>query len=82
MPTVVQPSLADALSIYTAQLDGLHENQSPDDLSNALRAAFRQREQYHLYLFTLAENTGRVKALLEVFDKVCSARNAILWIGS
>jgi hypothetical protein len=82
MQTVVQPSLTGVLSTFTAQLDALHVDQSPDDLSNALRAAFEQRQLYHLYVFTLAGDLGRAKALLEVFDKVRSAKNAILWIGS
>ena len=64
MQMVVQPSLTDALSTFTARLDGLRVDQSPDDLSNALRAAFKQRELYHLYVFTLAGDPGRAKALL------------------
>jgi hypothetical protein len=55
----------------------------PNDLSNALWAAFKQRELYNLYISSLAGDTERAKGLLEVFDKVRSATTCtISWIGS
>ena len=66
----MQPSLVDGLAAFTARFDGLHEDQNPDELSHALQDAFKQRVLYNLYVFALAGDTERTKALLEVFDKV------------
>ena len=65
-----------------ALLDGLSADQDPDDLSNALRAAIEEREQYDVYISSLMGDTKRVKALLEVFDKVRSVTHTISWVGS
>ena len=65
-------SSIDGLAAFTTQLDGLRADQSPDDLSNALRAAFKERRLYRRYISSLVGGTGREKAFLEVFDKVCS----------
>ena len=62
------PSLADNLVDFTVQLDGLCADQNQDKLSDALRGAFNQHVLYNLYVL----DTERVKALLEVFDKVLS----------
>ena len=70
------------LTALTAQLDGLRPDQNPDDLSNALRAAFEERELYDLYISFLVETPTKAKALLGVFDKVSSVAYVILWIGS
>jgi len=51
-------------------------DQDSCDLADALRAAFKQRQLYDLYLSSLVGDTTRAKALLEVFDKVRFARNA------
>jgi hypothetical protein len=75
MSTEVRPSLAGDLTTFTTRLDGLRANQNPNDLSNALWAAFKQRELYNLYISSLARDTERAKGLLEVFDKVRSAYN-------
>ena len=60
----------DDLTAFTARLDGLRPDQHPDDLSNALRAAFKQRELYDVYASSLVNDTNRAKAFLEVLDKV------------
>ena len=65
-----------------ALLDGLSADQDPDDLSNALRAAFKEREQYDVYVSSVLTDTERAKALLEVFDKVRSATYIVSWVGS
>ena len=65
-----------------ALLDGLSADQNTDYLSNALRAAIKERELYSVYISSLEEDTKRVKELLEVFDKVRSARHIISWVGS
>lgn len=70
MSMEVRPSLIDDLTTFTAQLHGLRADQNPDDLSDALRAAFKQRKLYDLYVLSSVGNTERVMALLEVFDKV------------
>lgn len=80
MSTGVRPSLT-LISIgdpttLTARLDGLRVDQDSCDLADALRAAFKQRQLYDLYLSSLVGDTTRAKALLEVFDKVRFARNA------
>ena len=67
-------SLISGLPSLTAQLDGLHADQDPADLSKALISAFTEREGYKMHLAFLAEDETRSKALLEVFDKVCSDR--------
>ena len=77
-----QPSSIDDLAAFTARLDGLHVDQNPENLSNALRAAFREHELYDRYISSIVEDTERAKALLEVFDKVRSVKCAIPWIGS
>ena len=76
MSTGGQPSLIDDLTAFTARLDGLHPDQHPDDLSNALRAAFKQRELYDVYASSLVKDTERAKAFLEVLDKVRSVTHA------
>ena len=82
MATGIQPSLSDDLTAFTARLDCLRPDQNPDDLSNALRAAFKERELYSAYISSLVVDTKRVKALLEVFDKVRFAIRAVSWFGS
>jgi len=72
MSTGTQPSLINDLTAFTARLDGLRVDQDPDELSNALRAAFEEVELYNLYTSSLLLDTERMKALLEVFDKVRS----------
>lgn len=74
MPTGIQPSPSDDLKTFTARLDGLRTDQSSDDLSNALRAAFKERDLYKIYVSSLGGDPRRAKALLEVFDKVRPAR--------
>jgi len=70
MPAEAQSSLIDELATFTTRLDALRTDQNPDDLSNALRAAFKERDLYDLYISSLAEDAERVRALLKVFDKV------------
>ena len=82
MPTKIQPSLSDDLTAFTARLDDLRADQNPDDLSNALRAAFKERELYHQYMSSVVGDTMRVKALLEVFDKVRFVTHTVSWVGS
>ena len=77
MSTGRQPSLIDDLTAFTTRLDGLHVDQNPDDLSDALRTAFKQRELYDSYVSSLVGDIGRAMALLEVFDKVRSVKCAI-----
>ena len=77
-----QPLLIDDLAAFTACLDELHVEQNPNDLSNALRAAFREPELYDRYISSLVQDMERTRALLEVFDKVRSVKCAIPWIGS
>ena len=72
----MQSFSADDLTTFTTQLDGLRADQNPDELSDALRAAFKQRELYDAYVSSLVTDTKRVRALLEVFDKVRSAKYA------
>lgn len=55
-----------------ARLDGLCADQDPAYLTEALLSAFTEREAYKVYRAFLAEDETRSKALLEVFDKVCS----------
>ena len=69
-------SIKDLLA-FIAQLDALRADQHPDDLSNALRTAFKERELYDTYFSLLVEAAGRVKVLLEVFDKARSMTCAI-----
>ena len=82
MSTGTQLSSIDDITTFTARLDGLRVDQDPDDLSNALRAAFKEQELYSQYISSLMEDTERAKALLEIFDKVCSVKCAAPWIGS
>ena len=70
MSTGGQPLSVDDLTAFTARLDGLRPDQHPDDLSSALRDAFKQRELYDVYASSLVEDTDRAKAFLEVLDKV------------
>lgn len=65
-------SLIGGLPSLTTRLDGLRADQDPADLSKALISAFTEREAYKAHLAFLAEDETRSKALLEVFDKVCS----------
>ena len=67
-----RPSLIHDLTALTARLDKLCIDQNPEELSNALRIAFEEREIYKLYISFLAADEKRAKALLEVFDKVCT----------
>ena len=71
MTTRTRPSLVGKITALTARLDGLSTDQNPEDLSSTLRTAFKERELYNLYIYFLAVNERRTKALLEVFDKVC-----------
>ena len=82
MPAEIQPSLSDDLMAFTARLDDLRADQNPDDLSNALRTAFKERELYNAYITSLVGDTKRVKALLEVFDKVRPVMNTVSRVGS
>ena len=82
MSAGVQPSLIDDLTAFTARLDGLQVDQSPDDLSSALRIAFEQRDLYDSYVSSSIGDTGRAMRLLEVFDKVCSVKYSITRIDS
>ena len=66
----------DDLTTFTARLDGLHADQNPDDLSNTLRAAIEKHELYGAYISSLEGDTRRAEALLEVFDRVCSAADS------
>ena len=71
MTTGARPSLIGDLTALTARLDGLCSDQNPEDISSTLRTIFKERELYNLYISFLAADEKRVKALLEVFDKVC-----------
>jgi len=77
MPTEIRTSLSDDLTAFTARLDDLRADQNPDDLSNALRAAFKERELYNQYMSSVVGDKKRVKALLEVFDKVRSMTHTV-----
>ena len=77
MSTGTGPLLSNALATFTTRLDALRTDQNPEDLSNALRAAFKKRELCSLYVFSLVGDTGRAQALLEVFDKVRSVKCAV-----
>lgn len=70
MPTGTQPPLAGDVAALTARLDGLSADQNPEDISRTLGIAFEGRELYNRYLSSLDGDVNRVKALLEVFDKV------------
>ena len=70
-----EPLLSGALAAFTAHLDALRIDQSPEELSNVLRAAFKQRELYNFYAFSLVRDMERAKVLLEAFDKVRPAEN-------
>lgn len=65
------PSIED-LIVFIARLDPLRTEQYPDDLSNGLRAAFKERELYDAYFSFLVRGAERVKALLEVLGKARS----------
>ena len=71
------PSPVDDLSAFTARLDGLHADQTPDDLSHALRNALDRHALYSRYIFSLVGDVERAKALLEIFDKVRTVTYAI-----
>jgi len=58
------------LATPTTRLDGLSTDKSPEDLSKALWIVLGERELYKCYLSSLVGDKKRVKALLEVFDKV------------
>ena len=77
MSTEVRPSLVDGLTAFTTRLDGLRADQNPDDLSDVLRAAFKQRRLYDAYISSLIGDPERARTLLEVFDKVCSVKCTI-----
>ena len=64
-------SLIADLTALRARLDGLCADQNPEGLSDTLKIAFKEHELYNLYVFFLAADKKRAKALLEVFDKVC-----------
>jgi len=70
MPTEAKLSLINDVPTITAQLDGLCADQNPNDLCEALGAAFAERELYNRYRTSLVEDVERAEALLEVFDKV------------
>jgi hypothetical protein len=72
MSMEAEGSMAGVPTTLTARLDGLRVDQSPDDLSNALRSAFTEPELYKIYISSLAVDQARAKLLLEVFDKVNS----------
>ena len=65
------PSIEDLIA-FTARLDELRADQHPDDLSDALRTAFKERQLYEAYFFFLSGGAKRAKLLLYVFDKVRS----------
>lgn len=77
MPMETGPFLSDAPAAFTARLDALHPDQNAEDLSSALRAAFQRRDLFDSYVFSSVGGTERAKALLEVFDKVCSVKYPI-----
>ena len=66
-----RPSIEDLIA-FTARLDALRPDQHPDDLSIALRAAFKELELYNVYVSFIVRGAERVKGLLEVFDKARS----------
>ena len=71
MTTEAKPSLIGGLTALAASLGGLCTDQNPEDLSSTLRIAFKEPELYKMYISFLVVDGERVKALLEVFDKVC-----------
>ena len=77
MTTQARLSSISDFTALTAQLDELHTDQSPEDLSSILRTLFNEGELYNLYISFLAEDEKRAKVLLEVFDKVCQEACAI-----
>ena len=73
MSTGEQPlSIDDSAAAFTVRLDELRADQHPDELSNVLRAAFKQGGLYDVHASSLVKDTDRVKAFLEVLDKVRS----------
>lgn len=70
MSTGIQPSSIGDLTTLTILLDGLSADHSPEDLSRTLGIAFEEHELYERYISSLDGDVKRVKALLEVFDKV------------
>ena len=82
MSTEVQHSPIDDLTAFATQLGELRADQNPDDLSNALRAAFEQRGLYDAYISSLIRDSERVRVLLEVFDKVRCVKYTISQIYS
>ena len=77
MSTEAQPPSTDDITTFTARLDALRADQDPDDLSNALHTAFKDRALYDEYASSLVVDTGRAQVLLEVFDKVRSVTCAL-----
>lgn len=71
MSTGGESPLIGDITTLTTRLDGLSADQNPEILSSTLKIAFTERELYKRYIYSLAEDTERAKALLEVFDKVC-----------
>jgi hypothetical protein len=79
MPTGARPSLIGDLTALSARLDRLCTDQNPEGLSDILRAAFKERELYNLYISFLEVDEKRAKALLEIFDKVCPGGERVLF---
>ena len=76
--------LSGALAAFSARLDSLRTDQSPEDLSNALLVAFKQLELYNLYVSSLIGDMERARALLEVFDRVrpCEICYFVIWFSA
>ena len=77
MSTERRSSSSDNFAAFAARLCGLSADRNPDDLSNALRAAIKERELYDAYVSSLVGDKEMTMALLEVFDKVRSVTRAI-----
>ena len=84
MATGSESLLSGALAALSARLDALRTDQNPEDLSSALRDAFKQRELYNLYVFSSVGDRERAKALLEVFDRVwpCEMCYSVNWFSA
>ena len=65
------PSIDDLIA-FAARLDALRADQDPEDLSDALRTALKERQLYDVYFSFLLGGMERAKVLLDVFDKVRS----------
>ena len=74
--------MIDDLAALAARIDALHAEQNPDDLSHVLRDAFTQDMIFKLHVLPLVGDIERAKALLEIFDKVCSATYTVSRIDS